>query len=754
MATASTTCSPVGAASTSVSSRSSTSAPRRKSQVTATTTSGIQSDCSDYVAPFAGSDVLFSKYLQESAVRPPPPPPPGSPPPQTLSVSAPAGSSGVRPNSVAVSNTSLAAGSLASPLGLATSASLSGPPPRFATPLPQLGAFSASVRTPLVPFSASCAGSGPSAPPGQQLSSVSAYPWGSQTGFDPQTGLPFPSGVGGSSVSGLLPLGLSGPLGSRMPTGVGSHDASIPLGFQMQGAYAAASAPAAAPHSVSQTGFPHGLRATTAPLLGQGGARLPPFTPSMEQMLAWFQNQAAFSFQSGFPAPPQASAQVFPVPPLGSSASGVVSAPHPQVSPAGAPSATVSAPAAVVDAALGSPSPLGGDDLVSSPLPREDVDLSSEDDEAEEAPKPSAPATSLEEAVEILSEFCPDSVVYAHDARAPSSEMGALLGLAPEVASRPLLKESLLTQSTLEDVSEQISGHRKSKAKPRFVVEEESTTTPPSLPDSLEPRPNALPVGSFIPAAKSAYSHDSPALFRASPIQSLSVTDSDKRLCKEAPNAEITVSDHTAQIFEDSARRMLASASVLDRFLIGVSSSLKVPGSTPFLLREEIDVDALVSMLAQCHLAVKDIFAHGGTLLGNAVLLRRDILLSSPSLKVKDPAAVRSLRSVPVEGQSLFGLEVERSLCAEEKRTQRDVVLNLGAAKTSKNFHPNSGYRRGKRGGKHNSRGGKNFRSNVQKAVPAPKTGRANPANRPRSSAKNTPKTRKQTGSGKTPKSG
>ena len=192
MATASTTCSPVGAASTSVSSRSSTSAPRRKSQVTATTTSGIQSDCSDYVAPFAGSDVLFSKYLQDSAVRPPPPPPPGSPPPQTLSVSAPAGSSGVRPNSVAVSNTSLAAGSLASPLGLATSASLSGPPPRFATPLPQLGAFSASVRTPLVPFSASCAGSGPSAPPRSAAFFGERLSLGFADWFRPSIGSPFP----------------------------------------------------------------------------------------------------------------------------------------------------------------------------------------------------------------------------------------------------------------------------------------------------------------------------------------------------------------------------------------------------------------------------------------------------------------------------------------------------------------------------------------------------------------------------------
>lgn len=297
------------------------------------------------------------------------------------------------------------------------------------------------------------------------------------------------------------------------------------------------------------------------------------------------------------------------------------------------------------------------------------------------------PDPSFAEALELLSQVCPDSVGKTAAKTTSSSETSSQLGLKVVQQGEPVLLESRIISTTLEALSSQIAGEKTSK--PCTVTSADlapSADHPPQpgflamLPQGVEPRPNAMAKSAYIQPPRQTYPTSAKFQLSALPPSQTVLGATDKRLVKGGQvSTSVVLSDATAKHLEEEARRALHSVSVMDRFLAGLLGHVRDPDSAlgEFNLRDEIDTVAVQAMASQCCNALNDIASQVGALYANAILLRRDMLLSSPKLSISDDTAVRSIRAVPLGGPGLFGQgEAQASLNAEAQKKTLDKLLD------------------------------------------------------------------------------
>ena len=329
----------------------------------------------------------------------------------------------------------------------------------------------------------------------------------------------------------------------------------------------------------------------------------------------------------------------------------------------------------------------------------------------------------LQEALHLLAQVTPQAVGMTEATTSSTSETSARLGLRVIRQGEPVLLESRLVSSSLESVSGLLSGSEKDRPAQRISLSADSAPASSlpslqgivsSLPQGVDPRPNALGRAVYLQPPRQPYPATAKIHLSALPSSHATLRETDKRLVNagQIPTS-VAVTDATVKHLEEASRRSLLSVSVMDRFLAGLVSHIRDPASPDgeFNLREEIDTSAVASMASQCCAALQDIANQAATTYGNAILLRRDMVLSSPALSVSNETAIRSLRAVPLGNAGLFGTgETEASLSAEETRRARDKLM--GGSGATQSFHK-------ARGGKKN-RKGKGKPDRFQRAKPKP----------------------------------
>ena len=361
-----------------------------------------------------------------------------------------------------------------------------------------------------------------------------------------------------------------------------------------------------------------------------------------------------------------------------------------------------------------------GEDL--APQPRPDVDSSADESDtgstssigtlqapdARAGPDP----VSFDEVLSLLAEVCPSAVGELRAPVSAQSETSALLGSTEPSRGKSALKESMLLRQTLDSLAESFAG--KGADREELVVADH---VPPKafvdsleLPEGVDPRPNALPVGTFLPTRKQAYRSFVRDHYDSLPAAALSFSRDDKKLVgKGEPLSAGKFTDKTLQAWENAARNGLASASVLDRFLAGLVAHLRDPESPSgtFELRENIKSEAILQMVRMCSSALFDVFEQFGSLYGNMVLARRDLFLASPHCAISSDGVRRAIRAVPLSRSSLFGLEAGKAVRQEAQHNLQDHLLGL----PSKSAKPQGSGRKRNwnsafKGGSSHSRGG------------------------------------------------
>lgn len=316
--------------------------------------------------------------------------------------------------------------------------------------------------------------------------------------------------------------------------------------------------------------------------------------------------------------------------------------------------------------------------LGAPPFPGGETDgdfvLASQDDvESLEEGRKHPSVFSFEEALSILDELDSDAVVWSADKPACNSELGDKLGFAPPTEEKPMLRESKMLKATLEGLYAQFAGSSSNQAQ---RAQAQVIQPDPSTPDASVSRPFALNVGTYLKVPKVSYGPGVRVQSSSLPPGSIPLVESDKNLVKDSsPRSDTSISDDQLKSFEDASRKALFSASILDRFLTGLLLALKDPNADGFQLREFVDVDEILVLSRFCNSALLDIFNQAGFLYGNSILFRRDIVLSSPGLKLRSDAAVRTIRSVPISSVGLFGLDTVKALSDEEKRVLQERAL-------------------------------------------------------------------------------
>lgn len=455
--------------------------------------------------------------------------------------------------------------------------------------------------------------------------------------------------AGGVSVSSSGSQSSSG----TSVTGVSGHGVfpqSLPAAMATAGGYVGPGAGSLAPpsssaavggvHGVSADWFPSGLgpQAGFPPGLGLGG----PGAGQLPSVPYWL----------GGPRPPT---QLYDT-----------QAVH---GPVGLASLQPPVPSSLPESQLSSPPALEVQRLVE---PQVDSDSGGEGDETSVVDV----SASFMDALELLSEVCPDKVRSTEVPTTAVSELDANLGFAPQSEGKRVLCESRLMAHFLQKFSSNIAGTDKQTSAPLGQSVEVSS--------GGEPRPGAIALKSQVAPPKQPYPSGVLSFDSLAP-SAVAIDASDKQLLQSdkanpsaappAPPASALVSDTSLQKIELGARNALASASVLDSFLSGLIAQIQEPGSSgsSFALRESMDPNAVFQMARRASEALKDVFAQTVGVYGNSILLRRDIVLSSPHLGVAHESAQKSIRAAPLPGpgDGLFSRAVQGSLDAELARLQR-----------------------------------------------------------------------------------
>lgn len=290
-------------------------------------------------------------------------------------------------------------------------------------------------------------------------------------------------------------------------------------------------------------------------------------------------------------------------------------------------------------------------------------------DDAEDSgpPGPLRPSDMLNAVLELT----PDAVHVSQKEVASHATMSRHLPASAPASQIVTLKESDLLVFTLQDINERLNGRnpRADPDAPLSTVTGEMVALAPATGTYLPPEQSAAKPQSF------PFSYET-LPDKITPISGFDLEVAEVEKTTQLP-PHLPLTSKVLSEIEESARRGLVSASMLDSFLGALVVALREPTDepqkTPFDLRRSIDVDYVEALLLASRTSLEDVFRHLGTEYGNAILFRRDMLLSAPSCKLRE-AGKRLVRALPLDSAALVGAR-GAALTGHSKTQQRDEAL-------------------------------------------------------------------------------
>ena len=303
------------------------------------------------------------------------------------------------------------------------------------------------------------------------------------------------------------------------------------------------------------------------------------------------------------------------------------------------------------------------------------MEPSEEGEAVEDAADPPPRVLRPGDLLEALAGLAPDAVASVRVPVRAKTGIGKAMG-PPKLEAKLALVESDQLALTLEDLSLRFAG-RPPRLQEGDEVEEDSSPVDPQAAFHSQ-MPNALALGNFLQAEKSAFSGANwNWVLKSLPSDKLKVLDSDRRMLGGQSQAQfLRMTDKSLQQFEETARRALLAVSAIDSFSGGLARAICAPveEGAAFRLRDQMDPDDVEAMLVGIRIALEDVYKHLAGLYGNPILARRELLLLFASDKLSDQDK-RVLRSQPICAGSLFGNAAASVVHDAAQRAKDDDAL-------------------------------------------------------------------------------